>query len=541
MADRAATKRADLQALGLRSPPGWQGPVGDECRLQESLRFLRTAWEQTRERAKSGTKRREIDQQLALIASCDRQLDETWSTGDNRVPDLTTQLLGERLWWWSGEVPQGRRVAIVSSRLPRRLDPQGTWLQGLRASLRHLREQEFTLVIGAGTAGAELILRGALRVGLKTVLLRCCTDLPEENWKAQWQAKSNLPPQKNLVECWALPEPLHAAVPAKDHASELRSIPERDRAVLGWADDVIVLGLRARGNLERLLRRRLATSPGTVLLTELSGLQPARLQKELIEAGAVPWFPREPGGTVSEAETTVGHAASAEQSANRVLPQVSKRTALSCLLSGGEWEYLTHTTRACDGPWPGQSRDEYLDELFDGDASADHSPLAALLRIVTQRRLHASGMAIRGKFPVVSWTAVPLGELAQLRVFRAHRTRWDFEPYGICIRRGWLEARGARAVNYEQEAAWKSLPEVDRPFFQLRHGKRQQAKSAADVPVVDWSVEQEWRHLGDLNLDQLSQDDAFVFVPSEEDAEVLSATSPWPVVVVESKLTRAVS
>ena len=49
---------------------------------------------------------------------------------------------------------------------------------------------------------------------------------------------------------------------------------------------------------------------------------------------------------------------------------------------------------------------------------------------------------------------------------------------------------------------------------------------------IDWTIEQEWRHLGDLNLQDLPPDAGLVFVPTVEEAERLITISPWPVVVV---------
>src|SRR5437764_11844560 len=105
---------------------------------------------------------------------------------------------------------------------------------------------------------------------------------------------------------------------------------------------------------------------------------------------------------------------------------------------------LTHTTRSCAGPWPGESFEAYADSLLNSQDSADHSSLGALRRIVKQRRLIASALTIRAGYKVVSFTAMPLSDLPSLHQYRPHRVRWDFEPYGICIRRQWLIEHGAR-------------------------------------------------------------------------------------------------
>jgi hypothetical protein len=74
---------------------------------------------------------------------------------------------------------------------------------------------------------------------------------------------------------------------------------------------------------------------------------------------------------------------------------------------------------------------------------------------------------------------------------------------------------------------WRNLNESDRPFFQPAHSGR---SSSEDVDAgIDWTVEREWRHVGDLELNLLSRDDALVFVPSFAAARRLSAVSPWPI------------
>ena len=72
---------------------------------------------------------------------------------------------------------------------------------------------------------------------------------------------------------------------------------------------------------------------------------------------------------------------------------------------------------------------------------------------------------------------------------------------------------------YGDNSRWESLPEVDRPFFQLAVGES----------GIDWSVEREWRHPGDLDLTTLTPDDALVFVPDFEAAKSLARISPWPI------------
>jgi hypothetical protein len=136
---------------------------------------------------------------------------------------------------------------------------------------------------------------------------------------------------------------------------------------------------------------------------------------------------------------------------------------------------------------------------------------------------------IRGDAKVVCFTAVPLRELPQLRSFRSHLARWDFEPYGVCIRRGWLEQHGCAPVRYGDDAFWESLAAEVRPFFQVRT-----STSRRSGRVTDWSIEREWRHVGNVDLSKLPTDAGLIFVPSREEAEQIATISRWPVTVLGS-------
>jgi len=87
--------------------------------------------------------------------------------------------------------------------------------------------------------------------------------------------------------------------------------------------------------------------------------------------------------------------------------------------------------------------------------------------------------------------------------------------------------RGVRPVLYGDETAWQNLNESDQPFFQPAQSGRSSSEDAD--AGIDWTVEREWRYVDDLDLSQLSREDAMVFVPNFAAARRLSAVSPWPI------------
>ena len=442
---------------------------------------------------------------------------------DSEIPELVQEWLGARRWWSSDVLPSGRRIAIVSSRLPRLIDPHGVWLQALRAALRHLNEVCAVALIGDGTAGHELVLRGTERQRTGRILVRCGDWAPRYSRE---QPSTSTPPGSNTekahVELW----------PACDNKNSqriptgVRHTPERDRATIAWADEIIVLALRSHGNLHALLRERLLKPKACVWYADLPGLQSQRARGELIELGAPKW-------TVRPTPHEIPKFQDRDRAGPLNLSDGADQRIIRCP-AAEHWDYLIHTTRACTGPWPDQSHQDYLDSLLDGQPDADHSALRALMRIVAQRRLIASSRAIRGGIRVVSFTAVPLVDLPGLHVFRAHRGRWDFEPYGICIRRDRLKACGVRPVEYASDSHWNQLGAEARPFFQHLRRLDTSADPGGRSVGLDWSVEQEWRHVGDLSLECIRQDEAILFVPTIAEAKKLLELSPWPVTVLGS-------
>ncbi len=411
--------------------------------------------------------------------------------------------LGQRLAFWPQGVTGGRTIGLVSSRLGTAPESRGTWFALLRTICAKV-ESDDVLVHVAGTTTDRFVQRSGelfnlpiLRVHLpepKATMDQWLQSLPSSNDELDRAAEVYLSP---LLE------------PSNTNSD----IPLRDRAVIAVSDRVFALHVRSAGNLHELITRRLEDPRfpiATVFVAIGSELVDSKLADQLLHKGAIGLH-------------LFGHDKTAPESSDEqpqiVAPQIPIPTA-------DDWQYLTHCTRRRVGMWPDQTETDYLDDLILSRPAADHSPLSALTRIVERRKLIASNEAIRGGTPVVSFTEVPLAELPELRTFRPHRARWDFEPYGVCIRRDWLEAIHAGPVEYGDEERWDELPEERRPFFQLSSSTTRAGQT------IDWSAEREWRIVGDVDLSELPSDAAFVFVKSQEDADQVAARSPWPVAVM---------
>jgi hypothetical protein len=178
--------------------------------------------------------------------------------------------------------------------------------------------------------------------------------------------------------------------------------------------------------------------------------------------------------------------------------------------------YLVHCTRSPQGPWPNEPLEKFLDELL-LSSTIDRTAMDALERIVRGGVLMGSAQATDHRWPVVCFSALPLDQLLNQRCYRSHLHRWDYEPYGIAIRRSAADQIGAQEVIYGDSQDRELLSTHERYRFQSR-GR-----------TYDWTVEQEWRTLGNVDLSQLEVDDVRVFTATEKEAARLQPLSAWKV------------
>lgn len=420
--------------------------------------------------------------------------------------------LSRRLVGWGRAAPAGRRVAVVSSRLSRDLATHRPWFQALWHLAAELAPTD-VLLTASGCTATKWLERLALHLRMRVMHL----DVPPNTLGVAAWLQRLCRAESSSSNLWRglLSPPVLAGIAAARNEQRGASTPLADQWLIESADELLVLHLRPGSRLLPALRGRLAAGrcEPNVRLAVGPGLVGHRAAGELLEQGASVWRPlgwRWYGRRVIQAD---GSSDGAGQ-------------ILTCPPPG---DFLFHCTRRVDGPWPGQRPEDYLDDVLFERPSADHSPLGALRRMLTEERIAASSQGIRGGSLVVCFTGVTWNELPQLRQFRPHRMRWDFMHFGMAIDRAWLVERGTRAVVYGDDAQWEALDQRRRPFFQLARGRR---RSRRNAQPLDWTVEREWRHLGDVQLQGLGPTQAFLFVASREDAQRLARVSRWPVVVL---------
>ncbi len=185
------------------------------------------------------------------------------------------------------------------------------------------------------------------------------------------------------------------------------------------------------------------------------------------------------------------------------------------------WDYITHWTRTHHGPWPGQTKRDFYSQLIKSRDVYPSSAFNVLMNIAEGGTIRASSKKIRDGLEVVGFTeSTPREILSQMR-WLPKRVNWNFEPYGIAIRKKAASKIGIKPVIYGYPDDYERLPKSDKPYFQNRGQKD-----------VDWSIEREWRHSGDLDLSKIPPEDLTFLIWRKEEIDLMRETTVSEVLVL---------
>lgn len=364
----------------------------------------------------------------------------------------------------------------MNSRKPRQCHADEPWLRSTMALGYAVTRCGHTLCTSIGTIGYDAALFGAaMGRGQIEAFVQ-----PRDEFEVLRRLPPGTPP--NLISFQKLA------------MGDVSVDVQRDQDVMDAADVVIAVAIRAGGHMESLLQNRFRAGKKLHVVVPADKGPLWRGTQRLLEMGVPP---------VDEYMQQCVR----ECLASRVSIQKDELDWASYFPLWRDAPLsrptLAHFTRAGQGPWPGQTQGEYLEDLWYGGARAQRDAPAALRRILQSSVLKASSRLIRGSFPVVSFTAVSPEQIADLHRYRSHLVRWDFEPWGIVFDRDWLAKRTARPVKYLPSSSFQNLAPNERAWFQ-KH----------EPPNCDFSVEEEWRILGDFDFTDAPQNVVRIVVGS---------------------------
>ena len=447
------------------------------------------------------------------------------------------------LVWIPDGCPSGKSTTVASSRIGKKLDEHSDWFDTLRTLGVQLSDTNHFLITSESTTTDRFVRRISELFQIPLVVFKPFPKRVTEAWcAAQVENSGSENPgsekpdfktnSKLTYDAWYKPIALESAKSAAD-SNQLHNIND---LLIGIAQSAFLLSVRNSGNVFKAAKHRLENKTNEASTTKLlinKSLTPAKVEKSLLEKGAAAWLLL---GENCDSETktenpqpssvlpTKPSQHSQPNFTHQFEPSSSPEAKILSIDEIKTDQFLLHWTRRRNGPWPDQSSDQFLDDLIFQSSRSNHNQIASLCRILATRTILGSSDITRDRRQVVCFSNVGVDQLPQKRTFRSHLSRWDFELYGIAIDKELLIELGAKPVIYGSDSVWDELTDADRPWFQVE-------KSQSGT--VDWQSEKEWRILGDLKLDQIPLDQAFLFVPREADAAVAAKLSHWPIVILK--------
>lgn len=375
-------------------------------------------------------------------------------------------------------------LATVSSRLGHDLNLHRHVCRFLTRSLLDCRSRNATLIIATGSAIEPWATRAAELFDVHSIRIAVGKDDPGADFF--------VPPVKQ----------------------------SRDRLVIELADRVDAIYVRAGGNIDNSLCLRInARQDASTRVAVAPDLKCAAAR--LIASGAIGWFDSETRRRPSPNSTL-------DQNLPPDLEQPSEQEKTDqWTRTDGQW--LVHCTRGPRANWPDETIRQFRDSILIGDGDAiNRQPIDSLCRILRSGRLIASSTATSKQSPVVCFSAVPLAQLLDRRCFRPQLGRWDYEPFGIAIRRSTAVSLGIKPVIYGEPGRQKTLAQQDRYRFHPI-GK-----------TYDWQSEKEWRSKESVDLTTLPESDVRVFAADTIETRNRLADCPWAVSFVTQSANQSV-
>lgn len=195
-------------------------------------------------------------------------------------------------------------------------------------------------------------------------------------------------------------------------------------------------------------------------------------------------------GACDEGKKTVNRSFAAEYETRSAPLAYKVETArINSEIERLEDSFIIHWTRTCNTAWPTETLIDYYRAVIESDCYP-RSAFATLCNIVSTRVIKASCRNMPGKTATVSFSNCPPAVMAKLMTWRARYRVMSFEPYGIGIEKQTALAADILPVNYYYS---NNGSVVDR-----RHWLSQSRGEKSD-----WTAEDEYRHLGDMDLTQI--------------------------------------
>ena len=362
----------------------------------------------------------------------------------------------ETLFYGDFDYENITRAVILNSRQTKTPSGNEPWVKKTVGAVQYTREKDFAILTSTGMNTWELACAAAGNQNTRQIIIEHINSedrIPEiiDNILAAYDLNPS-----NTGWLFYKSE--------NDGRSPKSSWPIRDKLALDLASKIIPISIRPDGNLSLLIDKYRHDE-----------------NVEIIENFKVEYNPKKPD-------------------------QAFKPELVRVAIPRKKWNFITHWTRTCYGPWPGEKSADFYRRLIASGNDYPQNALETLKQILKEKVIRGSGNNLRAGLSGVSFSSLHPADVLPLMGWRKRLVRWNFEPYGLAIARSAAIEANIQPVIYGKPEIYDQLVETDKPYFQ-----NQGSDGGA------WKEEQEWRYLGDLDLSRINHQDMriIVFRPAE--------------------------
>ena len=315
-----------------------------------------------------------------------------------------------------------KAAAVLLSRQALRPCARTNWVRRAREAVELLKENRLVLLSSTGMTTWEMLtaLASIHKIPVKMYLI--CSSI-EDFSRQRASVLEQFDLDKNYVE-------FTPVLTNDNDDSKEDKMTVRDKRIIEDTDILIPLSIRKGGNMSRLLEQN-------------DG-------KEIIRDFEITYEKRQ----------------------NPLAYEIDPARLSADIVSLND-RYLFHWTRTFNTAWPGERLIDFYRDILTSPVYP-RSAFDTLKRILTLKKIIASGRHMPGGERTVSFSASSPVELLPLMTWRARYRQMSFEPYGLGIRRETALARGLLPVRY-----YEKKPPVD-----IDKDKRWLCQSAGRIS--DW-------------------------------------------------------
>ncbi len=170
--------------------------------------------------------------------------------------------------------------------------------------------------------------------------------------------------------------------------------------------------------------------------------------------------------------------------------------------------HLIHWTRTSNSAWPTEKLIDYYSDIINAD-SFPRNAFNTLQNILGIQRIVSSSAHMPANIPTVSFSGTLPEYFLPLMRYRARYRQMSFEPYGIGVEKKYAQSIGIKPVCYYDRSEKNHLDASEEWLMQSSGVKS------------DWRKEDEYRHLGNLDLSKISRNKLLCFCYITQEATML--------------------